>query len=257
MKEYRVLKMYSEELQKEKTIYLYLPKSYGVSEKFYPVLYMHDGQNLFDPKTGYMNVSWNIIDSYQENPDLPEVIIVGVDSDEDRSDELVPYEFTYKNGVKAGGKSNLYLSFITSTVKPYIDTNFRTFKSPKNTGIMGSSFGGVNSTYAAFEYGAHFTRFGCISNAYYYGGFFNKLKDLAKSSDLHSVKKFYMDVGTNETNDKSTNKLYIDSNKELYEILKEKLDESILRFNIIDGGIHHETDWEKRFPEIIKFMFND
>jgi len=257
MKEYRVLKMYSEELQKDKRIYLYLPKSYDVSDKFYPVLYMHDGQNLFDPKTGYMNASWNIMESCQENPDVPEVIIVGIESDEDRSDELVPYEFTFQNGVKAGGKADLYLSFITSTLKPYIDSHFRTFKSPKNTGIMGSSFGGVNSTYAAFVYGSSFTRFGCVSNAYYYGGFFDKLTALATSSDLHSVKKFYMDVGTNETEDKKTNELYINTNKEIYEILKEKLDESILRFNIVEGGIHHETDWEKRFPEIIKFMFND
>ena len=70
MKEYRVLKMYSAELKKEKRIYLYLPKGYGVSGKFYPVLYMHDGQNLFDNKTAYMNASWNIIDSFHENPEF-------------------------------------------------------------------------------------------------------------------------------------------------------------------------------------------
>lgn len=257
MKEYRVLKMYSKELKKEKRIYIYLPKSYSSSNKLYPVLYMHDGQNLFDDKTAFMNASWNIIDTCHENPDVPEVIIIGIESDEDRSDELVPYEFTYQDGGQAGGNADAYLTFITQTLKSYIDSNFRTYKASKNTGIMGSSFGGVNSTYAAFVYGTYFTRFGCVSNAYYYGGFFDKLKDLATTSNLGSVKKFYMDVGTCETEDDRYNELYVDSNKEIYEILKEKIPESNLRFNIIDGGIHHETAWEKRFPEIIKFLFND
>ena len=257
MKEYRVIKMYSEELEKEKRIYLYLPQSYSVSDKSYPVLYMHDGQNLFDEKTAYLNSSWDIIDSCYENPDMPEIIIVGIESDADRSDELAPYKFTYQNGKEAGGKADLYLSFIASSVKPYIDQNFRTLKSPENTGIMGSSFGGVNSTYAAFTYGAYFTRFGCVSNAFYFGGFFDRLKLLAKDSDLHNVKKFYMDVGTTETESKNINELYLETNKEMYEILKEKIDESHIQYNIIDGGVHHESAWKKRFPDIIKFLFND
>lgn len=257
MKEYRVVTIYSKELEKEKRIYIYLPKSYHTTDKYFPVLYMHDGQNLFDDKTAYMNRSWRIMETYINNPELPELIIVGIESDEDRSDELVPYEFTYENGTKAGGKADLYLSFITSTLKPYIDRTFRTFKSPKNTGIMGSSFGGVNATYAALVYGSYFSRFGCISNAYYYGGFFNNLKQLAKSSTLTNVKKFYMDVGTKETEKDSINRLYVDTNKDMYEILHEKIDESRLKLEIIEDGIHHESDWEKRFPSIIKYLFND
>lgn len=257
MKEYRVVRMFSQELNKEKRVYIYLPKSYHTTDKYYPVLYMHDGQNLFDDKTAYMNRSWRLMDSYIEHPELPEVIIVGVESDEDRSDELVPYEFTHPNGVKAGGNADLYLQFITVTLKPYIDRMYRTFKSPKNTGIMGSSFGGVNSTYAALAYGDYFTRFGCISNAYHYGGFFKQLKTLAEQASLHTVKKFYMDVGTKETDNSAINELYVDKNKEMYEILKTKMDDSQIRFTVIEDAIHHETEWENRFPDIIKFMFND
>jgi predicted alpha/beta superfamily hydrolase len=257
MKEYRTVIMNSIALQKEKRIYIYLPKSYDTSDKYYPVLYMHDGQNLFDDKTAFMNRSWRIMDSYIEHPDLPEVIIVGIASDEDRADELVPFEFRYKDGKQAGGKADRYLSFITKEVKPYIDKTYRTFKSPKNTGIMGSSFGGVNATYAAFAFSAYFTRFGCVSNAYYYGGFFNELKKLAKQASLQSVKKFYLDVGTNETDNKQINQLYIDSNQEMYDLLKDKIEETKLAFHVIKDGIHHETDWEKRFPDIVKFLFND
>lgn len=257
MKEYRILRFFSKELNKEKRIFIYLPKTYDTTDNFYPVLYMHDGQNLFEDETAYDNRSWGIMDAYENNDDIPEVIIVGIASDEDRADELVPYEFAFENGDLAGGKADLYLKFITSTLKPYIDRTFRTFKSPKNTGIMGSSFGGVNSTYAAFVYGSYFTRFGCISNSYYYGGFFEELKQLARSSSLTSVKKFYMDVGTTETNNESINNLYLDTNQDMFEILKDKIDESCLKLEIIEDGKHDEKDWGERFPDIIKYMFND
>lgn len=257
MKQYQVVQVYSQQLKKEKNIYIYVPKSYNYSKKRYPVLYMHDGQNLFDDRIAFMNTSWNIVKIYDKNPDLPEVIIIGIESDEDRSDELVPYEFSFQDGKKAGGNADRYLSFITQTLKPYIDLTFRTYKSRNNTGIMGSSFGGVNSTYAAFKYSTYFTRFGCVSNAYYYGELFDALKALAKSSNLDCVNKFYMDVGLVETEDKKINKKYLDSNNEIYEILKEKIPKCHLQFNIVDDGIHHETAWEKRFPEIIKFLFND
>ena len=257
MKEYRVLSVFSKSLNKDKRVFVYLPKSYETTDKHYPVLYMHDGQNLFDDLTANMNCGWKIIDSYTDHPDLPELIIVGVESDQDRSDELVPYEFRYKDGTKAGGKAHLYLDFITTELKPLIDKKYRTFKSQKNTGIMGSSFGGVNSTYAAFAYSEFFTRFGCVSNAYYYGGFFKELKALAKKADLSSVKKFWMDTGTNETDNEVVNKLYIDSNQEMYDILKEEIPKGKLHFELVEGGIHHETDWEKRFPDIIKYLFND
>ena len=191
MKEYRVLNMYSPELKKEKRIYVYLPKSYTTTDKFYPVLYMHDGQNLFDDKTAFMNRSGRIIDAYKTHPELPELIIVGIESDEDRANELVPFEFTGHDGKLQGGNADNYLTFIAKTVKPYIDRHFRSFKSPKNTGIMGSSFGGVNATYAALAFGEYFTRFGCVSNAYFYGGFFQQLKDLAKQASFERVKKFY------------------------------------------------------------------
>ncbi len=66
-----------------------------------------------------------------------------------------------------------------------------------------------------------------------------------------------MDVGTTETESKNINELYLETNKEMYEILKEKIDESHIQYNIIDGGVHHESAWKKRFPDIIKFLFND
>lgn len=257
MKEYQVMKIFSNHLNKEKRIYIYLPKSYATSDKFYPVLYMHDGGNLFDDKISYSGVSWGIIEAYEKQPDLPELIIVGIESDEDRGKELIPYEFVYKNGQKDGGGAELYLNFIAKELKPFIDRKYRTLKSSKNTGIMGSSFGGVNSIYASIKFGDYFSRFGCVSNALYYGGFEEKLKEIAQETNFDKVQKFYMDVGTKETEDMKETNLYIQSNKEMAKIISNKIDSNIFKLNIVDGGKHHESDWAKRFPEIIRFLFNN
>lgn len=264
MKQYKVIRMFSEELQREVRVFIMLPKSYDNSDRFYPVLYMHDGHNLFDPKQSFSNVSWGILEAYQEIPDLPEVIIVGLECGEGhiRSDELVPFKFNFdKLGFPEygkddhGGLTDQYLSFLLEKVKPYIDKNHRTFKSPKNTGIMGSSFGGVCSTYAALKYNDHFGRFGCVSNAYYV--IQEEMEELAKNSDLSNIKKLYMDVGTKETSNAIDNQRYLDSNESIYNILKVKLDDSKIKYVVAQNAIHHESAWAKRFPEIIKYLFND
>lgn len=256
MKEYRTIRMHSSELNMDKRVYVYLPKSYDASEKFYPVLYMHDGQNVFDDRIAYKNRSWRIMDLYDEYPDLPEVIIVGIESDGTRSDQLIPYPSTFDNKVKFGGQADLYLQFIVNTVKPYIDKQFRTFKNRKNTAIMGSSFGGVNSLYAALKFNQFFGRAASLSGAFQFS-FFKPLKALLQQTDMTALKKLYMDCGTAETTDPVENELYIDRNQELAGIIKQKTDETQFRFELIDGGIHHETDWEKRFPDIMRFLFND
>ena len=229
MKKYSVLMFDSKELNREVRIYLMLPSNYYNSLKKYPVLYMHDGQNLFDTKTGYGNMSWGILDAYEENPKLPEVIIVGIENGGDeRSDELVPYKFSFTNEGDPeyidnifGGKTDDYLSFIINTVKPYIDKQYRTYKSAKNTAIMGSSFGGVCSAYAAVEYGEYFSRFGCVSNAWYV--IQEKMKQVVSKADLSHVKKFYMDVGDAEDSTVIESQRLIDSNNEIKNIFIEWL----------------------------------
>lgn len=262
MKEYRVVKMHSEELGREVSIYIMLPQSYFKSEKFYPVLYMHDGQNIFDGLGSYHGESWGILEAYEEHPDLPEVVIIGIENGgKARSDELVPFSFYFKDvkeaeyaNVSFGGKTNDYLGFIINVVKPYIDKTFRTYKSPKNTGIMGSSFGGVCSTYAALQYTSHFSRFGFLSNAYFVVQ--KEMETLAKNTDLSDVKRLYMDVGTKEGSSSTERLSYVESNQRIYNILKEKMPRSRIRFDIVEDAKHNEPEWEKRFPDIIRFLFN-
>lgn len=258
MLEYSTIRLYSKELETEKRVFVYVPKSYDTSDKFYPVLYMHDGQNLFDDKLAFQNRGWRLMDLFEEYADIPEVIIVGIESDgRSRTDELIPFPFQFpKNDRLFGGKANLYLDFIVQTVKPLIDQRYRTFKNRKNTAIMGSSFGGVNSFYAALKYQSHFARFACMSGAFHYS-FLEPFVELLENTALSGVKKLYMDTGTMETDDIETNERYIESNRKLASICNQKLDDVHFRYVEVEGAKHHERDWEKRFPEIMKFMFNE
>lgn len=256
MKKYEVFDIESKELQRTVRVSVYLPKEYYQEEKSYPVLYMHDGQNLFDDQTAFANKSWGIIDTFEKDDTLPKLIVVGINSSNTRSDELVPFSFfsPYENRY-SGGKSDIYYNFILTNVKEKIDSKYRTLKEKEHTGIMGSSYGGLSSTYAALKYSDYFSKFACVSNAYF--SVQEELEQLIKSSKIPSSVKLYMDVGTKETQSLENNKLYIQSNKTVYKLLGEKIEEKNLQFNIIEGAIHHESEWEKRFPRIIEFLFGE
>ena len=116
------------------------------SEKNYPVIYMHDGQNLFDRETSYVG-EWKVDESL-DSLNEPEAIIVGIEHGGDkRIDELTPFPHA-KYG---GGKADAYLHFIVDQLKPYVDNNYRTLPDYKNTGVFGSSLGGLFSFYAALK----------------------------------------------------------------------------------------------------------
>ncbi|KFZ26062.1 MAG: enterobactin/ferric enterobactin esterase [Candidatus Izimaplasma bacterium HR2] len=256
MNKYKIFKIKSKELRREVVVSVYTPKSYETSDFSYPVLYMHDGQNLFDDNLATYGKSWGIIDTYENDPSLPEIIIVGIDSIDTRTDELVPYKFIEDDDKEpVGGKAECYYDFITKNLKPIIDKNYRTLKSEKHTGVMGSSYGGLSSTYAAAKYPEFFTRFGCVSNAYYPNQ--DEIEKLLKNSTFPTCKKFYMDSGTKEIDNEKHSKQYLKSNQSVYDILSGKIEPDKLKYMVIKDAIHNEAAWGIRFPNIIKFLFSD
>ncbi len=119
---------------------MYLPKSYENPKTAYPVIYMHDAQNLFDDSTSY--VGERKIDEYLDSINSKEVIIVAIEhGNEKRTDELTPYKHEKFGGVNG----NNYINFIRNTLKPHIDIAYRTLPDAKNTTIFGSSLGGLIS----------------------------------------------------------------------------------------------------------------
>ncbi|MCK6258826.1 alpha/beta hydrolase [Fictibacillus sp. KIGAM418] len=241
--------------QRKRKVRVCLPNGYETSGKTYPVLYMHDGQNLYRDEDASFGTSWGVKD-YIEESGL-ELIVVGIDCADgtDRLDEYGPWENAGiadklnldKNAYGGGGEK--YIDYIVHELKPLIDQKYRTQRN--DTLMAGSSMGGLISTYAACAYPLIFTRVASVSSAYWFNQ--QEIEELIRDSDLSSVKKFYMDVGTKEDSGNVNNQMYIDSSDRVYEIMKDKV--SDCRYDVVEGGIHNEADWRKRLPEILGYMF--
>ena len=140
----------STKLPSTRGIWVYLPPTYVEnSESRFGVLYMHDAQNLFDPALAFGGNEWKVdetIDAGAEDGSIRETIVVGVENTAARIDELTPTPDATEGG--AGGKADQYLSMIIDEIKPTIDKDLRTIPAREQTGIMGSSLGGLVSAYA-------------------------------------------------------------------------------------------------------------
>ena len=231
------------QLNTYKKIWVYLPKSYKTANKSYPVIYMHDAQNLFDTETSYVG-EWKV-DEYLDTISSNEVIIIGIEhGGEKRIDELTPY----RNEKYGGGKGDLYLSFIINTLKPHIDITYKTLKDVKNTTIFGSSLGGLISFYAVIKYPATFGNVGIFSPSFW----FNKeIYELIKTSKIDSATRFFFLIGKEEGANEVS-----DQNR-MVTLLKEKgvVEENIIN-KVIEGGKHNEEFWSKYFPEAHKWLFS-
>jgi predicted alpha/beta superfamily hydrolase len=152
-------------LERKRQLRLYLPPGYATSGKRYPVLYMHDGQNLFDAATAYAG-EWKVdetLDALAKEGKL-ELIVVGIDNgQEKRMTELNAWD----NPKFGKGEGREYTDFIVKTVKPMIDQNYRTLPDRAHTAIMGSSMGGLASHYALVQYPEVFSKAGVFSPAYW------------------------------------------------------------------------------------------
>jgi len=147
-------------LGRTRRIWIYLPQGYEEGIQRYPVLYLHDGQNVFDAETSYAG-EWGV-DEMLDSLGLP-IIAVGIDNGgEKRVDEYTPYFNEERAG---GGEGSAYVDFIVKELKPMIDAEFRTLTDAKHTGIMGSSLGSLISLHAATRYPGVFSRLGLFSSA--------------------------------------------------------------------------------------------
>jgi predicted alpha/beta superfamily hydrolase len=157
----RVLaQVYSPQLDNQRDILVYLPPGYEETDTRYPVVYMHDGQNLFDQATSY-TCEWQVDETMELLSQAGyAAIVVGISNrGRERIDEYSPF-VDPRHG---GGKGRQYVDFIVETLKPAIDEQFRTLRDRTHTGIMGSSMGGLISLYAFACYNAVFGFVGIMS----------------------------------------------------------------------------------------------
>ncbi len=176
-------------LDRNRQIRIYVPPGYAASDKRYPVLYMHDAQNLFDDLTAYAG-EWKVdemLDQLSRSGQL-ELIVVGIDNGPRRGNELNGW-YSPHYGVAEGRQ---YMDFIVNVVKPMIDQTYRTRPEPAQTGVMGASMGGVISHYAIKQYPGVFGKAGIFSPYYFRGpDSFNDIATRPASKDA----RLYMLMG--------------------------------------------------------------
>jgi len=232
------------QLNRFRRIWLYLPPDYDQSSNEYPVLYMHDGQNLFDQFTSFAG-EWEIDETLNRLVDqgykVP--IVVGIDNGGIyRIDELTPWN----NPDYGGGQGDEYMAFIVETLKPFIDENYRTLSDRENTGIMGSSLGGLISTYGALKYQNIFSKAGPFSPAYWINNdsIWNFISSVGMQNDIW----FYQNVGEHEGD------IYINNMYNMEDSLRARGFENITS-KVILGGDHNEQTWRNDFEEAYLWLF--
>jgi alpha-glucosidase len=232
------------QLGRNRRIWVYLPKDYGeMPDKRYPVIYMHDGQNVFDASTSYAG-EWEVDETLtsMEAEGYYGVIVVAIDNGgTHRIDEYSPFT----NPQYGGGEGDAYLDFIIEILKPAIDSSFRTLDGPQNTGIMGSSMGGLISHYAHFRNPEVFGRAGILSPAYWFSSqYFSYTSTVGKTDSS----RLFLLAGTGE-------QAISASTQQMYNLLVSmgfNQDEVKLK---ISQGFHNEAFWASEFRNIVEWLF--
>ena len=227
----------------DRDIIVWLPPDYGKNRtRHYPVLYMQDGQNIFDPATSAFGIDWQMdetCDSLIRNKIIDPLIIVGIYNTKERMNEYIP-----------GAEGTEYMKFVVSTVKPFIDKNYLTLISRKNTFVGGSSAGATISFMLAWNYPNVFSKVFCLSPAFKIMNI-DVVKDVLNYSGSRKDLAFYFDMG----------------GKGLEERLRPGFDEMInaleqngykknkdLFWLVAPEAEHNETAWAERMPGALKLM---
>jgi predicted alpha/beta superfamily hydrolase len=229
------------QLKRTRRITVYLPGSYESNpKKRYPVLYMQDGQNLFDEATSFSG-EWGV-DEHLNTQTFKECIVVAIDHG--NAKRLTEYN-PYNNERFGKGEGKEYVSFLATTLKPFIDKKFRTNKSREKTFIAGSSMGGLISLYAIMTYPKVFGAAGVFSPAFHVAGD-QLLKDIEAENFKQDIRLFFY-AGKLES-DNLVN--------EVTKVADKLRAHNNIRISTLtsDEGRHTEADWKRAFPEFYYWL---
>jgi predicted alpha/beta superfamily hydrolase len=235
----------SPQLGNRRDLAVYLPPSYAWRPaRRYPVLYMQDGQNLFDEALSFAG-EWRADETMEALAwEGLEAIIVGVpNAGEARLGEYSPF----RDQRHGGGNGRAYLRFLIDTVKPLIDRDLRTLPGRAHTGLFGSSMGGLISIYGFFAYPEHFGFVGAMSPSLWFARG-RALTAIRRSPPI--LGQIYLDVGSAEP----ARSIGLDG--ELYALLLQKgyRPERDLRYLVDEGAGHNEAAWARRLPDALRFL---
>jgi predicted alpha/beta superfamily hydrolase len=230
------------QLGRTKNIWVYLPHNYDEPGKRFPVIYMHDGQNVFDHSESPKR-EWHVEEKL--NDLHSEAIIIGIEhgGTNRRIDEMTPY----KNEKYGGGHADDYLDFIINTLKPYVDDNYLTLSDKQNTTIFGSSVGGLISFYALLKFPDVFGNAGVFSPSFWFSDeIFKLIEDVEEISG-----RIYFMAGDHES------KAMVPDIEHMEQLVLQRIiDKTLVYKKIVHGGHHNEKLWRKEFKDAYLWLMD-
>lgn len=237
---------------------VWLPPGYEEPQnaaRRYPVFYLNDGQNLFEPATAFAGVEWQVdetADRLIREAAVPPMIFVGIDnSGKDRLREYMPYRSMHPRMIRVRGK--YYPKFLMNEVMPLVEANYRVATGPENTGLGGSSLGALIALYTAIAQPNLIGKLLLESPSLWASN-----RQIIQESRKVRIwpERIFLGVGTSETGSAERSRSVVDDVRELAAIVRRAvLSESRLRLVIKDGAGHNESAWAERFPEALQFLF--
>jgi predicted alpha/beta superfamily hydrolase len=248
---------HSRYLGNQRTLSVYLPPGYGHDPaQRYPVFYLHDGQNLFDPATSYIGVAWEADDTAERlirAGRIRPVILVGIANTPQRLREYGPTRA--KTGQNAD-LSRRYARFIVEEVKPFIDEYYATLPSREHTAVGGSSMGGLISLYLCRWYPEVFGAGAALSPSLWWDNA-RFIRELSKRSEWLQQVRLWLDMGTQEGGTPQSRRRGVARVRYVGERLAElgRHEGHDFRCVEVHGGYHTEDAWAARFDQVLGFLF--
>lgn len=254
----RLHEFHSAIFNNQRLLRVWLPPGYDAPEnkdRHYPVFYLNDGQNLFDRTIAFGGCEWQVdetADRLIRQNQVPALIIVGIDhGQKDRAREFLAYRSMNPPVLRPQGKR--YPEFLLNEVMPFLYLRYRIARGPENTGLGGSSLGAIVSLYTVIDRPGIFGRlllespslFVCNRRMLKYSHAFRQWPE-----------RIFLAMGTKEAGREDKDKQVVEDARELERILRrEGLRDDRLRVKIDEGATHSESEWAKRFPEALTFLF--
>ena len=253
----------SKVLHNTRMLRVWLPANYASprnAHRSYPVLYLHDGQNLFDDATANFG-EWHVDETVEHlvgSFKIAPMIVVGIDNARDkRGSEYLPYYDPHNKQYGTPDEKNLrgkdYATFLLTEVMPFVEKKYRVSRGAANTGIGGSSYGGVISLYTVLQHPGIFGHV-LVESPVLGVGDGQLLKDAEQAKQL--PQKMFLAMGTSETHDSEYNAQLVKSLEELQTILRKKgMGRDRLKVVVEEGAVHNEGAWSQRLPAALLFLY--
>ena len=249
---------YSEILGNARRITVHLPPGYAEErDRFYPVLYLHDGQNLFDPSRAAFGRTWRAdqtADRLAREQRIRPVILVGIDNTPHRLEE---YGWWYEAEHQAGGRGEQYAAFVMEELKPFIDHTYRTQTTRMHTGVAGASMGGLISLAIAWKYPQRVGLCGLLSPSLWWSQC-RILHELAADPLWMKRTRFWMCIGSREgrrlRGHLTPHLLHCRQLVELWDRTGLVPGRNYY-YAEVAGGEHNEDAWAARFDKVLLYLF--